>query len=106
MDGNSTEVPKKSKTELRDIAQVVYMYLYRYDKEWIQAYSPAKRHVQHQNRRVDWKKRPRILGLVKEVVQDWDKEAVKSTKITISSIARKMNKLTLFQKKAVKLPKR
>lgn len=98
--------PEKSKTELRDIAQDVYSYLYRNDKEWLQAHSPAKKYVQPLNRRVDWKERDReLLKRVKKIVHDWDKETVKPTRITISSIAKKMNKLSMFQKKADKLTK-
>jgi hypothetical protein len=39
------------------------------------------------------------------VVQNWDKDAEKPTKITVTSIGRKLNELSLLQKKADKLPK-
>ncbi len=98
--------PEKSKTQLRDMAKNVYAYIYRYDKEWLQVHSPNKKSLTSTYQRIDWEARDNeLLKQVKEAVQDWDQEATKPTRITVSAIAKKINKLSLIQKKADKLPR-
>ncbi|MGE7944840.1 TnsD family transposase [Lysinibacillus xylanilyticus] len=98
--------PEKSKTELRKIAPDVYAYLYRNDREWLQSFSPVKTKKQTPNRRVNWEKRDEeMLKTIMKVVQSWDKNVEKPTRITITSIGIKINKLSLLQKFADKIPK-
>ncbi|MDP4086128.1 MAG: TnsD family transposase [Bacillota bacterium] len=100
------EYPEKSKTELRKMVPDVYAYLYRNDRDWLNDNSPVKKRIQTPNQRVDWENRDKeLLKQVKKVVQTWDKEVEKPTKITITSIGKKINELSLLQKKADKLPK-
>jgi predicted transcriptional regulator len=99
------EYPEKSKTELRKMLPDVYAFLYRNDCDWLNINSPLKKRIQTPNHRVDWEKRDKeLLKEVKKVVQNWDKDAEKPTKITVTSIGRKINELSLLQKKADKLP--
>lgn len=98
--------PEKSKTELRRIAPDVYAFLYRNDREWLNKCSPVKKRIQVPNQRVDWEKRDKeLLKLVKKMVQNWDIDVEKPTRITVTSIGKKINELSLLQKKADKLPK-
>lgn len=95
----------KSKTELRRIAPDVFTFLYRNDLEWLNANSPVKKRVQIPNKRVDWEKRDKeLLESVKVFLNKWDLNTERLTKITITSIGKKLNKLALLQKKADKLP--
>ena len=97
--------PGKSKTELRKIAPDVYAFLYKYDWEWLINNSPIKKKSTPPNHRVDWETRDReLLNMVKAIVQVWDADQVKPTKITKTSIGKKINKLSLLEKKADKLP--
>lgn len=99
------EYPDKSKTELRKMIPDVYAFLYRNDRDWLNTYSPVKKRIQTPYQRVDWEKRDKeLLKQVKKMVQNWDKDAEKPTKITVTSIGRKINELSLLQKKADKLP--
>ncbi|WP_159780850.1 TnsD family Tn7-like transposition protein [Bacillus sp. N1-1] len=98
--------PEKSKTEVRKLVPAVYAYLYRNDREWLNKNAPAKQKVRTVNNRVDWGKRDKeLLQLVQEVIENWDNGEQKPSKITIASVGRKLNKVSLLQKKANKLPK-
>ncbi|OJD60899.1 TnsD family Tn7-like transposition protein [Bacillus sp. NH11B] len=100
------EYPEKSKTELRKLSPDVYAHLYRKDRDWINQFSPVKKRVHTPIQRVDWKKRDiEVLKKVKKVIRNWDMDAEKLTKITITSIGKKISELSLLQKKADKLPK-
>lgn len=100
------EYPEKSKTVLRKMCPDVYAYLYRNDPEWLNEYSPVKKRIQTPNQRVDWEKRDKeLLKQVKNVVRNWDLDVEKPTKITVTSIGKNINELSLLQKKADKLPK-
>lgn len=98
--------PEKSKTELRRIAPDVYTYLYRNERDWLNDFSPVKTRMQTPNQRVDWEERDtELLKQVKEVIRTWEKDSEKPTKIAVTSIGKKINKLSLLQKYADKLPK-
>ncbi|MBG9541612.1 hypothetical protein ABE29_01965 [Cytobacillus firmus] len=100
------EYPEKSKTELRKMVPDVYAFLYRNDRDWLNTHSPVKKRIQSPYQRVDWEKRDKeLLKQVKKVIRNWDENAEKPTKITVTSIGRKINELSLLQKKADKLPK-
>jgi Tn7-like transposition protein D/TniQ len=98
--------PNKSKTELRKMAPEVFAFLYRNDRDWLNTHSPLKKRTLTPNKRVDWKERDKeLLNRVMMVVKEWDKDTQKLTKITVASIGKKINELSLLQKKAKKLPK-
>lgn len=98
--------PEKSKTQLRKLAPNVYAYLYRNNPRWLSSHSPKKKRTHNPNKRVNWEKRDEeLLRLVKEVARNWDVDTNKPTRISISSIGRKINSTSLLQKKAEKLPK-
>nr|WP_242058909.1 TnsD family transposase [Cytobacillus firmus] len=100
------EYPEKSKTELRVMLPEVYAYLYRNDCDWLRHNSPVKKRIQTTNLRIDWEQRDKeLLEQVKKVVRRWDMDTDKLTKITVTSIGKKLNELSLLQKKADKLPK-
>lgn len=98
--------PEKTKTELRGMAPDVYAFLYRNDCEWLNEFSPVKRRIRLPNQRIDWEKRDKeLLKDVKKLIQSWDLDAEKPVRISLTSIGRKINKLSLIQKKSDKLPK-
>jgi hypothetical protein len=98
--------PEKSKTELRRMAPDVFAFLYRNDRDWLNINSPVKKITQTPNQRVDWEKRDKeLLDQVKKIVQNWDIDAEKPTRITVTSIGKKINELSLLQKKADNLQK-
>lgn len=100
------EFPERSKTELRKLAPDVYAFLYRNDWEWLNEFSTKGKRIHPPNKRVDWEKRDMgLLNQVMKVVQNWDVGVEKLTRITIASVGRKMERLSLLQKKADKLPK-
>jgi hypothetical protein len=97
--------PEKSKTELRKMAPDAYTFLYRHDREWLNKFSPVVKKVQSSYSRVDWEKRDQeILKMVKKVTRTWDENVEKPTRITISAIGKRLNRLSLFQKSADNLP--
>ena len=100
------EYPEKSKTELRKMVPDVYAFLYRNGRDWLNTHSPVKKRIQTSYQRVDWEKRDKeLLRKVKKVILNWEENAEKPSKITVTSIGRKLNELSLLQKKADKLPK-
>ena len=49
--------PQLNRTEIRNELYKQYMYLYRYDKEWLMANLPIQRKHTEPNRLVDWNAR-------------------------------------------------
>ncbi|WP_107937232.1 TnsD family transposase [Ureibacillus chungkukjangi] len=97
--------PEKSKTELRKLVPDVYAFLYRNDQDWLNDFSPIKNKIQTPNHRVDWKKRDEeLLALLKQAVRNWDFDVEKPTRITATSLGKKINKLSVLEKKSEKLP--
>jgi len=90
---------------LRSKAPGVYTWLYRNDKEWLQAHLPSRNKPKARPSRVDWEERD--LQLAEEV-----KVAALLLKnlpgppirITISAIGREVGQLALIQKHLDKLP--
>lgn len=101
-----TSYPEKSKTELRRLVPDIYAFLYRNDREWLNEFSPSKKRVQTPNHRVDWENRDdEMMNVLTKVVQTWDANTDKPTRITVTSLAKAINQISLLQKKADKLPK-
>lgn len=98
--------PEKTKTELRMIAPDVYTYLYRRDSNWLRQNSPQSVRKSTSYQRVDWEKRDmEIRKEVEEAIVEWDINTEKLTRITVSAIGKRINKLWLLQKRSHKLPK-
>jgi len=98
--------PEKSKTELRKMNKGLYMSLYRNDREWLNKNSPIPTKNTAINNRVNWDKRDEeILIDVQNAVEGILKLDGKPQRITISSIGKKIGKLSLFEKQLDKMPK-
>lgn len=98
--------PSKTKTELRAMVPAVYASLYRIDKEWLHLNSPIKKRSSPINKRVDWKKRDEdFLKQVKEIIKYWDKETNEVTKISFTTVGKKLGKLYTLSNNREKLPK-
>lgn len=99
------DYPEKSKTELRKIAPDVYTFLYRHDRDWLNEFSPTKKKSQPHKPRINWEKRDKeIEQTLKKVLQTWDTDGDKPTRITCTSLGTKINKLALLQSYGEKLP--
>ncbi|MCB2291705.1 TnsD family transposase [Clostridium sp. CS001] len=98
--------PKKSKTELRNMNKGVYIWLYRYDREWLNENSPKVIKKFRVNNRVDWAKRDEeILIEVKNAIESMLNSQGKPERITISRIGKKIGKLELIEKHLDKMHK-
>lgn len=98
--------PELSKTELRKLCPSLFIYLYRHDRMWIDENSPKLKKNKPVNNRVNWEKRDDcILMQVKIIIQEWDNDKKKLTRISLHRIGIKLNKLSLLQKNGDKLPK-
>ncbi|HDX9630590.1 TPA: TnsD family transposase [Bacillus cereus] len=100
------EYPHFSKLELRKEKPDVFAFLYRHDREWLNEHSPEKQKIITAKKRVDWSKRDEeMLKEVQKVIKQWDIGDNKPNQITISTIGKRINKLSLIQKKSDKIPK-
>lgn len=98
--------PNLSITKLRKIRPELYGYIYRHDRDWLFSNSPKGNKKIVVNNKVNWEERDKhLLESVRLIVQDWDSKADILTRITISEIGRRINKISLLQKKGYKLPK-
>lgn len=99
--------PSLFTVDLRRLRPDLYAFLYRNDKDWLKGNSPTgSKKVHINNNRVDWEKRDiEMVEIVKKMVEGWDREADKLTRMTVSAIGKKMNQLSLLQKKKEMLPK-
>ncbi|MEW6540809.1 MAG: TnsD family transposase [Bacillota bacterium] len=98
--------PEKTKTELRRIAPADYAWLYRYDRLWLDEYSPAPAPKKGDDRRVDWQKRDtELAALVTRAAAEMKQQSGKPTRLTVSAIGKKTGKLALLQRHLSKLPK-
>lgn len=93
-----------NRTRLREILNKEYMYLYRYDRNWLFSNLPTKVKVKSENLRVNWIKRDsEYLELINEKYKDLisNKEAIR---ITRGSLAKPLGLLANLEKKKDKLP--
>lgn len=94
-----------TRTNLRDMLRKEYIYLYRYDKEWLFSKLPDKTKPQYDNNRIDWKKRDKeYLELIKvryrELILNEN-----PIRITKGNLAKQLGILVNIEKKIDKLPK-
>jgi len=100
------QYPEMGKTQLRQIDNALFAWLYRNDREWLNQNSPLKKTTNIINSRVDWDQRDNeILIQVKEVVAKMLNSDGKPERITISSIGSKLGIRGLLEKHLDKLPK-
>ncbi|WP_311062404.1 TnsD family Tn7-like transposition protein [Thermoanaerobacterium sp. CMT5567-10] len=98
--------PGKGKTELRQMDKVLFTWLYRNDREWLNNNSPAKKRVNNGYIRVDWDSRDKeILPKVEGVVKDMLNSKEKPERISISRIGGKLGIRALLEKHLDKLPR-
>lgn len=98
--------PDKTKTELRRLAKAEYTWLYRYDRDWLNANSPSPlQRKKHIDNRVNWVIRDEELAeRVKVAAEEIRKLPGKPVCLTISSIGKRLGELALLQKHLTKLP--
>lgn len=100
------EFPNENKTNLRRIDMSTYTWLYRHDNEWMKKNSPTKKVGNRKEQLIDWNSRDaEILISVKVAVYEMKKSGDKPERITITAIAKKINKVTLMQKHMGRLQK-
>ncbi|MFT8347327.1 TnsD family transposase [Clostridium saccharoperbutylacetonicum] len=91
--------PNKSKTEIRNLDKSLFIWLYRNDREWLNNNSPTVQKRININRRVNWNKRDsEILKEVQKAVSSILKSTGKPERITVSSIGKKIDRLSLLEK--------
>lgn len=99
------EFPQLSRTTLREKCKKQYIFLYRYDKEWLMDVLPSNQKKQQPIKIVDWSKRDqeyvvKIKRLYKELL-----ELEKPIRITLSFIGRRLGILANLERHIDKLPK-
>lgn len=98
--------PRLTRTQIRYKAPSAYIWLYRYDKDWLKAILPERVSKSPVNSRVDWSRRDEELSF--QIVQ-----AViyllllpgKPIRITKSSIGRQIGEKAIIEKHLERLPK-
>lgn len=99
------QYPSMSKTELRQLNNRVFTWLYRNDKDWLNRNSPKLKSIVNDNHRVDWEHRDEeIYNDVRVAVNDM-LSVGKPIRITISSIGSRIGIRPLLEKHLNKLPK-
>ena len=93
------------RTELREMLKKEYIYLYRYDKQWLFSNLPKKIKANTTNKRVNWNERDNeYLDMLTKKYNEI-KAMEKPLRITNSSLAKPLGILANIQKKINKLPK-
>lgn len=93
-----------SRTDIRNKCKKEYIYLYRYDKEWLFNNLPIKVIVNLDNRRIDWKERDKqYLKLLKEKYEELISNGP-MIRITKGSLAKPLGILANIEKKLEQLP--
>ena len=97
--------PELTRTELRELCQKEYAYLYKHKKEWLLGILPAVKISTGGNGYVDWQQRDaEILMQLQNARLELLNED-KPIRICHSSLAKKINQLTLLNNHLNKLPK-
>lgn len=98
--------PEASKSQLRNMNEATYIWLYRNDRDWLNHNSPVKEKSMYENTRVDWRKRDKVnLKEVKQLIIESLNADIKPERITIGYIGKKLGQLSLLEKHLVKMPK-
>lgn len=101
------ENPNISRNDLIILARSAYCWLYKFDKEWLDNNMPESKRYKHKiKRNVDWNIRDReVLAEVKLVAQKMLLSSEKPERISISSIASKINNPLILKLNIDKMPK-
>lgn len=95
----------KTKTELRNMSEVLYIWLYRNDLGWLNAIKYHENANVNKSERIDWVKRDKELyKLVDNAIQELRALKGKPVRITISVVGKRINRKTLLEKHLEKLP--
>lgn len=101
----NSEYTDKSKTELRNINNKTYIWLYRNDKEWLDNNTHNIPRCGIINSKVDWEERDKeILNEVKNIVEQLLSSEGKPERVNIGRVGKKIGKLSLFEKQLDKMP--
>lgn len=93
-----------TRTQIRDRFQKEYIYLYRYDKEWLFNNLPEKTKIKQCNIRIDWSKRDKeYLKILKEKYKELINNKT-MIRITKGSLSKPLGILSNIEKKLDKLP--
>ena len=92
----------RSKSTLRQRLPRTYTWLYRNDRAWMDAHSPAPRRAARPKQKVDWRRLDADLAAAVPAVAKTLKEDVteKPRRVTVTSLARALGQLHNVQKKA------
>lgn len=98
--------PEKSIMEIRAVANEVYQWLYRNDKEWLTSLQYIKKKDNRKSyKRVDWEERDKQLyGLIYDTIIKLKASDEKPVRITVSSVGKLIKKSTLLERHLDKLP--
>ncbi|MFT4413449.1 TnsD family Tn7-like transposition protein [Bacillus sp. UMB0728] len=99
------QYPSKSKTELRQLNNRVFTWLYRNDRDWLNRNSPKLKSIANDNYRVDWERRDEEIYNNALVAVNDMLSVGKPIRITISSIGSRIGIRPLLEKHLDKLPK-
>jgi hypothetical protein len=97
--------PEKTKTQLRNQATSIYTWLYRNDRDWLNAIPYVSRKHSNNPDRINWEDRDNeLLDMVKKAVNELRFSSSKPVRITISRIGNMINYRTLLERHLDKLP--
>jgi Tn7-like transposition protein D/TniQ len=93
-------------TQLRSIRPDLYAFLYRNSSEFLIRNSLRQNKKVFINSRVNWIERDKqLLNSVQQLIKVWEVNSKKLTRITPTTIGKKLNKQTLLRNYKEKLPK-
>jgi len=97
--------PEMTKMQLRNMVTSIYTWLYKNDRDWLNAIPYVnKKHDDNPNR-INWEDRDKVLlGMVENVVNELRFSSSKPVRITISKIGNMINYRTLLERHLDKLP--
>lgn len=99
------QYPEKSRTEIKSLNRSLYVYLQKYDREWMELNLPKKRNKKARYTNVDWKKRDtEILLLIKDFILKFNNISEKPKWINLTVIGKSLNIYDLLRKHLYKLP--
>ncbi|KUP38120.1 hypothetical protein AU387_00160 [Bacillus halotolerans] len=102
------DYPNLTKTQLRRKSRrkspVVYAFLFKNDRNWLNVNSPKRQKVETINNRVNWLKRdPEVLKKVHEVVVGVNNISGKPIRITVKSLGDRIEERALLENHLDKL---
>lgn len=98
--------PGLGRKEVRMKNAAVHAWLYRNDKEWLQAHLPPRQLAKANFRRIDWNSRDeRLAAEVTRVAHEWKSATGKPRRVTVTAIGHELGVFALISKKIHKLPR-